>query len=202
MNLRAIGMIISSIIIILMLTIMIKTNFQVKEKTSSLEEYPSGLIEDQVDGQASDVVPDFGLEINEVAPDFKLKNLSGEEVKLSDYRGKKVFLNFWASWCPPCKVEMPYMESYYKKYKETMDIEIIAVNMTSDERKFEIVEAFVNSHGLTFPVLLDDEGEVKDLYKILAYPTTYMVNADGVIVDRFSKSIDETMIKELFDSMK
>ena len=197
MNFKYLGMIISVFIITFMVIITIKTNFTGKDK-SALEEYPSGLIKDQAIGFETD----FGFEIGDVAADFELKNLSGELERLSDYRGKKVFLNFWASWCGPCRVEMPHMENYYKKYKDSENVEIIAVNMTTSERRVEMVQEFVDSHELTFPVLLDDDGDVESLYKIIGYPTTYLIDEEGIIVDRLDNSVDEIEIKELIDNIQ
>ncbi len=146
-NKKVIGMIISGLIITYMITMMIRTNIAV-------DEYPSGLIEDQIEELTkNNSESKLGLEINNFAPNFELQSLSGEVIKLSDYRGEKVFLNFWASWCGPCKTEMPYMESYYKKYGSGENVEIVAVNMTNSERNKEKVEEFVEANGLTFPVL-------------------------------------------------
>lgn len=196
MKLKAFGMIISVIIIGYLVIVTIQTNFVV-------EEYPSGLIQDQLDELASNRSElELGIKKNNIAPDFELQKTNGEMVKLSDYRGKKIFLNFWASWCGACRIEMPSMESYYKKYKDLENVEIIAVNMTNSERKFEKVQDFVDSHGLTFPVLLDDEGEVERLYKIIGYPTTYLINEEGIIVDGFGASVDEKKIKELMDNIQ
>lgn len=195
-NKKVIGMIISGLIITYMITIMIKTNIAV-------EEYPSGLIEDQI-GELTKNNSDseLGLKINNVAPNFELQSLSGELIKLSDYRGKKVFLNFWASWCGPCRTEMPYMETYYEKYKNSENVEIVAVNMTNSERNIEKVEEFVESYGLTFPVLLDTHGEVEKLYKVIGYPTTYLINEEGIIVKGFTGSINNAEeVKELIDNM-
>ncbi|MFJ7666992.1 redoxin domain-containing protein [Lysinibacillus sp. NPDC097195] len=190
-----IGMIISILIITYMVVVLIKTNLVV-------EEYPSGMIEDQ-SNQLSSNDFDIGLEKNNLAPDFELQGLSGELFRLSDYKGKKVFLNFWASWCGPCKVEMPYMENYYKKHKDLENVEIIAVNMTKREINGNKVQGFVDSYGLTYPVLLDSEGEVEKLYKVLSYPTTYLINEDGIIVNGFTGSVNnEEEIKKLIDSIK
>ena len=76
-----------------------------------------------------------GFKPGDTPPDFELATLSGELVRLSDYKGKKVILNFWASWCGPCKAEMPHMEKYYKKNKDAENVEIIAVNLTKQRAK-------------------------------------------------------------------
>ena len=204
MNYRIIGMVISVIIIVSMIVVTIKTNFETKEYSNELEEYPSGLIEDNP-GELIDenVDAESGLEKSEVAPDFELVTLTGESVKLSDYRGKTVMLNFWASWCPPCRIEMPHMENYYKENKEAENVEIIAVNMTKVEiSKGEKVGDFVDEHKLTFPILLDKAGEVMDLYQVRAYPTTYMINPEGIITDKITSSLDDKLIKELVANSK
>ena len=195
MKFKTFGMILSALLISYMIFVTLKTKLVV-------DEYPSGLIEDQL-AELESANSDFklGVKKNNVAPDFDLQSLSGETLKLSDYRGQKVFLNFWASWCGPCKVEMPHMESYYEKYKDLENVEVVAVNMTNTERNFEKVQEFVETHELTFPVLLDHEGEVENLYKVISFPTTYLINEKGIIIDGFSASVDEGEIKELVESI-
>src|SRR3954466_16376863 len=112
-----------------------------------------------------------GLAIGAKAPDFELKTLTGETVKLSNLKGKKVMLNFWATWCPPCKAEMPAMENFYKNKADDYNLEIIAVNLTADERvinKREKIKEFIDEYGLTFPVPLDVDGAIGNKYKIIA----------------------------------
>jgi len=202
MKFRVIGMIISVIILVTLIVVMVITNIANKNQSVVEEEYPSGLIEDLSDDLTDENIDtESGLEKNELAPDFELTTLTGETVRLTDYRGKKVILNFWATWCPPCKVEMPFMESYYGKYKESENVEILAVNMTNMERgRSKTVQGFVDEHKLTFPILMDEDGGVTELYKVLAYPTTFIINADGVITDRGNWSLDEEVIKELVDN--
>lgn len=118
-----------------------------------------------------------GLKVGDEAPDFELTSLDGEAVRLADYRGQRVFLNFWATWCPPCREEMPDMQ---KLYDET-DVAIIAVNMTASENGEAGVEDWISSEGFSFPVPLDPEGEVTDLYEIRAYPTSYLIDSEGRI---------------------
>lgn len=202
MKFRIIGMAISVLILVTLVVVMVITNTENKKQSIEEEEYPSGLIEDLSDDLTDENIDtESGLEKNELAPDFELTTLTGETVKLSDYKGKKVILNFWATWCPPCKVEMPFMESYYGKYKESENVEILAVNMTNMERgRSETVKGFVDEHKLTFPILMDEDGGVTELYKVLAYPTTFIINTEGVITDRGNWSLDEEVIKELVDN--
>ncbi|WP_040285065.1 peroxiredoxin family protein [Sporosarcina koreensis] len=149
-------------------------------KSPQEDEYPSGMIEDQPE-TASGPIENTGLSNQQTAPDFTLETLSGESVKLSDYRGKKVFLNFWASWCGPCRTEMPAMQEFYTSQPGNADVEILAVNMTKNEQTSGSVKEFVKTHGLTFPVLLDTEGTVERTYKVVGFPTTYLIAEDGRI---------------------
>lgn len=120
---------------------------------------------------------DVGLAVGQTAPDFTLETLGGEQAMLSDFRGKPVFINFWATWCPPCRAEMPDMQKLY----DNKDIEILAINLTDTEKSEDGVASFVEEMGLTFPVLMDAEGEISSAYNVKAYPTSYMVDAEGKI---------------------
>lgn len=136
-----------------------------------------------------------GLRIGVKAPDFELENLSGEKVKLSDYRGKKVILNFWATWCPPCKKEMPAMEKFYQKAGD--DVEILAVNIDPQYN----VKEFTDKLGITFPILLDKKDEVNSAYSVMTIPTTYFINEEGLITNKYLTSMTEDIMKEYIDAM-
>ena len=114
------------------------------------------------------------------AEDFTLENLEGSPVSLKDFQGKVVFLNFWATWCPPCRAEMPHMEKLWQKFKEE-DFVILAVDLREGKEK---VSSFVKENGYTFPVLLDSGGEVANTYGIRAIPTTYLVDPEGKIAGK------------------
>jgi len=120
---------------------------------------------------------EIGLEIGNTAPDFQLTTLDGEEVSLSDYRGKNVMLNFWATWCPPCRAEMPDMEQFY----QDTDIEILAVNLTETEATLDQVHQFKDEYELTFSILLDETVEVANLYAIQPVPTSFIIDSEGII---------------------
>lgn len=192
---------ISALFIIAMISITIFTNIKLDDK-GELAEYESGNIVDKPEKIVDESLDmEAGFDIGQKAPNFELESLTGEKVKLSDYTGKMVMINFWASWCPPCRVEMPHMETYYQEFKDEHNIEILAVNMTTLERgSQEKVPEFVDKHGLTFPVLMDEEGKVKELYDVMVYPTTYIVNAKGIITDKVSIPLDVEVIKWLVEN--
>jgi peroxiredoxin len=107
------------------------------------------------------------------APPFSLVNMEGKQVKLEDYKGKKVMLNFWATWCPPCKAEMPAMQQLYEKSGSSY--EILAINIDPEND----VGGFVNEYELTFPILLDKTGAVNSEYGIISIPTTFLIDENG-----------------------
>ncbi|MBS9806160.1 redoxin domain-containing protein [Bacillus toyonensis] len=132
-----------------------------------------------------EIIARNGIEIGKVAPDFELAKLDGTEVKLSDLKGKKVILNFWATWCGPCQQEMPDMEAFYKEHKG--NVEILAINYTPSEKGGgeEKVSNFAKEKGITFPVLLDKNIDVTTAYKVITIPTSYFIDTKGVIQDKF-----------------
>jgi DsbE subfamily thiol:disulfide oxidoreductase len=114
------------------------------------------------------------------APDFTLAGPDGKKLSLKDYRGKVVFLNFWATWCPSCRTEMPDMDKLYREYKGK-GFEIVAVNV-KDKR--EDAMKFVSNMKLTYPIMLDPEGEVGLLYGAWGMPATYLIDRKGVVQAR------------------
>lgn len=113
------------------------------------------------------------------APDFTLDTLQGEQVKLSSLRGKVIVVNFWTTWCPPCRAETPALERSYETYKD-LDVVILGVNLT-DQDSLKEVESFVHEFGLTYPILLDRDGAVGLLYELSGLPTTFFINREGII---------------------
>ncbi|MCM3638214.1 redoxin domain-containing protein [Sporosarcina luteola] len=187
-----VGIVIAVLIISGFIVKMVKSNTEITEPIDTVQAaYVTSVIDDE-----------SGLEKGKAPPNFELPTLSGEKVKLTDYKGKIVILNFWASWCGPCKVEMPHMQNYYKNKKDAANVEIIAVNMTSEERGGKkSIEKFVKEYGLTFPILLDNDGDVLDLYNIITIPTTYVIGTDGVISQKILGPMDEKMINELVENL-
>lgn len=118
-------------------------------------------------------------EEGKLAPDFTLETLSGDEVNLSDFIGKKVIVNFWATHCPPCREEMPEMQRFYNEHQD--EVEILAVNLTGTETKESDVYHFIEEFNYTYPTLLDKDLEVREVYQAYGIPTTYFIGTDGKI---------------------
>ena len=150
--------------------------------------------------QEDPTIPE-GIKIGNRAPNFTLQTADGESVKLSDYRGKTVMLNFWASWCPPCKIEMPYMQDFYEDYKDK-DTIVLAVNMSHLEKNPDDAISFLDEVGVTFKAVYDQKGQVTDRYQIVAYPTTYVLNSKGVITDRFQGAIDHSIMVKAYEKSR
>ncbi|WLR43440.1 redoxin domain-containing protein [Bacillus carboniphilus] len=139
-------------------------------------------------------------EVNKEAIPFELMSLNNEVIQMKDYRGKKVFLNFWATWCTVCKKEMPTMQQFQEKYKS--EVEIVAINFTSTEVKEEDVYEFIENTGVTFDVLLDRENQVHSAYGILTYPTTYFIDEKGMIVGKQVGELTEETMEESLNKMR
>jgi peroxiredoxin len=116
-----------------------------------------------------------------LAPQFELASLSGGKLRLADYRGKVVFINFWATWCATCKVEMPSMQRLYDRFKDR-GFEMLTVSVDTDQA---LIQPFMKEYGLNFPVLLDPESQVaKKKYKTTGVPETFIVDRTGLIVHK------------------
>ncbi len=112
------------------------------------------------------------------AADFALPDLDGQTVRLADLRGRIVFLNLWATWCPPCRAEMPSMEALYRRF-QGRDFAMLAV---SEDTDVAAVRQFVSELGLTFPVLLDTDNRLPGRYGVTGYPETFVINRDGTVL--------------------
>lgn len=115
------------------------------------------------------------------APDFTLKTPSGETYTLSELKGQAVLVNLWATWCPPCRAEMPAMQKMYAEYK-SQGFVVLAVDMTYQDYPLQVVP-FANQYGLTFPILLDETGEVAAAYQLRSLPSSYFINRAGIITE-------------------
>ncbi|MBO0960202.1 redoxin domain-containing protein [Neobacillus sp. MM2021_6] len=182
----------STIILFSFLTIFLSFDFN----TSPTKAEKTVLENQAVDYKTAEI----GVEEGKKAPNFQLQTLSGNEMKLSDLKGKKVILNLWATWCPPCKAEMPNMQEFYQEH-EGKNVEIVAVNLTTAEKDPNSIEKFVKDYGLTFPVLLDNSGQIGETYQAFTIPTSYMIDTNGIIHKKIVGLMDKDMMNELINSI-
>jgi len=139
-----------------------------------------------------------------LAPDFTLQTLGGEEITLSELRGTPLLINLWASWCGPCRAEMPAMQRIYEKYAVTeSSFTILAVNATNQDNP-NSAATFVAEHGLTFPILMDIDGSVSASYQLRSLPTSFFVNRQGIIEEiviggPMSEALLQTRVENLLE---
>lgn len=134
--------------------------------------------------------------IGHKAPAFELLGLDDHIYSLENLHGKSVVLNFWASWCDPCKQEAPHLVELYEKYKE--NTEIYAINLTKNDR-LKDVSKFAETFNFKFPVLLDSTGRIAEKFKVIAIPTTYFINENGIIVDQIIGIANKKTLEEKFE---
>jgi peroxiredoxin len=125
---------------------------------------------------------------NTKAPGFVLKNMDGEHVSLAALRGKVVLLNFWATWCRPCKEEMPAFEKLYAKYKDRGFV-VLAVSINRSKTS---ITGFLEDMDLSYHILMDDDSRVLKLYKVYSIPTTFLIDKTGLIVKKYHGQEDWT----------
>ncbi len=129
----------------------------------------------------------------QAAPDFTLASLSGSPVSLSDYSGQVVLINLWATWCPPCKAEMPDIHRFYEAHR-AKGFTVLAINNQEDS---ETVRRFIQANGFTFPVLLDGEAEVLDSYQVRGLPTSFIIDRQGRIQHVQTGAITERQLEKI-----
>ncbi len=133
------------------------------------------------------------------APDFTLKSMTGENVRLSELRGQVVMINFWASWCGPCRQEMPYLEALYQRYN-ALGFELLGVNVEQD---VDDARRWLSDTPVSFPVLLDPQNELTAMYQVKAMPSTILVDRDGNMrhLHKGYKPGDENTYQDLVRSL-
>lgn len=130
------------------------------------------------------------------APEFTLQSADGSPVSLADFRGRKVVVNFWATWCPPCRSEMPDMEQVYNERKD--DVVVLAVNVQEARPP---VRDFADKYGLTFPIPMDTAGEVTKAFGIQSLPTTFFIDAEGKVASFNMGALNKSAIARRLDQI-
>ena len=132
------------------------------------------------------------------APDFNLKDQYGVVHSLENYKGKVIFLNFWATWCPPCKKEMPDIENIYKEYGENKkDVVILGINSEKENE----VKKFLKDKGYTFPTVIDENSEVMRKYFIQAFPTSFVIDKEGNVYGYVMGGLTKEQIKQVIEEV-
>ncbi|WP_050615597.1 thiol-disulfide oxidoreductase ResA [Bacillus testis] len=132
------------------------------------------------------------------APNFVLKDLNGKSHKLSDYKGKGVFINFWATWCKPCEEEMPAINDMYRQYKK-QGVEVLAVNVAESD---VVIGDYRDRLGLDFPILKDSDEAVEEVYGVYNLPASFLIDQDGKVVYAKTGAIEPDELKQLFEQVK
>jgi len=139
------------------------------------------------------------------APDFTLYDQYGNKHTLSEYKGKTVFLNFWATWCPPCKDEMPHIEEIYKEYglnKDDVVILGVAAPNLGKEGSQDDIKEFLNMNNYSFPVVFDTTGDLIYQYYINAFPSTFIIDKNGFVKQYVPGAMDKNTMKYLIEDVK
>ena len=163
----------------------------VESRQLTVEEDPGQIQEESREDEAGEE----GVPMQ--APDFTAYDADGTAVRLSDYFGKPIVLNFWASWCGPCRSEMPDFEAAYGELGE--EIQFLMVNVTGGRENQGTAEAFLEEQGYTFPVLFDAEGDASGTYGVYSLPTTYFIDGEGGLIAQAIGSINGELLQQGID---
>ena len=135
------------------------------------------------------------VNIGSYAPKFALTDLSKKTINLDDYKGKKVILNFWATWCPPCVNEMPLLQEVYNNRKGE-GIEVIGINYNED---YERVKKFISEKGVVFTILIDSDLKVSMDYGVIGLPVTFFIDREGRIKEKFKGELNKKLIEDILN---
>ena len=147
------------------------------------------------------VIASVSLSCAEVSYDFTLQDLEGKPISLSDYKGKVVFIDFWASWCPPCRLSIPYVEKLYEQYKDNENFVVLGINL--QESKDDITK-FMKKQKMNYPVLLSDNKVISN-YKISSIPRFFLIDKNGDVYNKyvgFAPGVEELWQKDIEKLLK
>jgi len=135
-------------------------------------------------------------DIGHSAPDFVLLTPNGEELALSDLRGTPVLVNFWATWCPPCRAEIPALEQTYRQFGD--DVLVLGVDVQENPGR---VATFIQEHDMTYPVVVDETADIAETYRVRAFPTSYLIDERGVIIKIYSGPVNQPLLVSTFNDL-
>lgn len=187
---------ISALIVFALYTLYNKYKPQGVRQLPGQEQSQSPLPESDENGQDSE--PEETAEAS-MAPDFTLKDIVDKEVSLSDYRGRVVVLNFWATWCTYCRYEMPDLDKVNREFSEGEDAIVLTVNVNES---LDTVKEYLDNNDFSLPVLMDYDGRVASLYGVDGYPMTFIINRDGSAYGYIPGMTDENTIKNVVNEIK
>jgi cytochrome c-type biogenesis protein len=180
--------------------------FDSEEVSSKVEETVEIAEEPVSDSEEEEIVDEEDTPDPIPAPDFTLVDQYGETHSLSDYKGQIIFLNFWATWCPPCREELPYIEELYREYQENGDDSVAFVGVTfpglGSEKDVEGVKAFLTENEYTFPVLMNESADLAESYYITAFPTTFIIDADGNVLGYIPGGMTKDIMEDVIAQAK
>lgn len=164
------------------------------------QQYEKKHEEKKVDTNAAYIasIQKLGVQVGEQAPDISLMTLDQKKVNLSDFKGKKVVLNFWATWCPPCQDEIPELEKFYEKHNK--DVVVLGVaDYIGEKKDLAYIQKFVKANSMKYTILLDETGDNFRKYGVISIPTTLFINPNGEVAFKQVGPINE---KQLNDFLK
>ncbi len=135
--------------------------------------------------------------VGEPAPEFTLPNLEGEQVSLSDLRGKVVFLNFWTTWCDPCKEETPDLQAFWEKHRD--NVVLLGINKEDPDI---LIDQFMEEYRITYPVLKDKKGQISDLYQTRGIPESFVVDEEGVLRYKHVGPLTLEQMEEIVENLQ
>ena len=147
------------------------------------------------------VIACVSLSCAEVSYEFTLQDLEGKPISLSDYKGKIVFIDFWATWCPPCRMSIPYVEKLYQKYKKSEDIVVLGINLQEDK---DTITKFMQKQKMNYPILLSDNKVISN-YKISSIPQFFLIDRNGDLYNKyvgFAPGVEELWQKDIEKLLK
>ncbi len=151
------------------------------------------------DGHNHEINTTEVVDVSIPAPQFVTKTLDGKTVQLSDFLGKRVILNVWTTWCPPCQEEIPELQKFYETTAMKHNVVLLGLNITEEDLGIDVIRDFRDYYGITYPILLDETGEITDQYEVITIPTTYIIDEKGNLEKQILGPLTDAMLNNLLE---